>query len=83
MGKDHTFVICAYKESSYLEQCILSLKRQSVESHIIMITSTPNEYINGMAKKYGIPLFINEGEGGIEFWICQSENTLCNNCTSG
>ncbi len=65
MGKDHTFVICAYKESSYLEQCILSLKRQSVESHIIMITSTPNEYINGMAKKYGIPLFINEGEGGI------------------
>ena len=42
MSAKHTFVICAYKESAYLEECILSLKQQTVKSNIIMITSTPN-----------------------------------------
>lgn len=62
---DHTFVICAYKESPYLEEAILSLKKQTIKSNIIMITSTPNEYIEGMAQKYDIVYLINEGEGGI------------------
>ena len=61
----HTFVICAYKKSEYLEECIKSLINQEVKSHIIMVTSTPNEYISSMAEKYDIPLFVNEGEGGI------------------
>lgn len=61
----HTFVICAYKESRYLEACIQSLKKQSVKSHIIMVTSTPNAYISRLAGKYQIELFINEGPGGI------------------
>lgn len=59
-AKDHTFVICAYKESAYLEQCILSLTSQTTASNIIMTTSTPNEYISSLVKKYKIPLFINE-----------------------
>ena len=62
---DHTFAICAYKESPYLEECILSLKNQTVKSNIIMATSTPNEWIQGLAEKYEIPLYINTGEGGI------------------
>ena len=53
---DHTFAICAYKESPYLEECILSLKNQTVKSNIIMATSTPNEWIQGLAKKYEIPM---------------------------
>ena len=61
----HTFVICAYKESEYLEECIQSLVNQTLRSEIIMVTSTPNEYIEMMSKKYDIPLFVNEGEGGI------------------
>lgn len=61
----HSFAICAYKESKYLEECILSLKQQTMRSEIIMATSTPNEYISGLAKKYSIPLYVNEGEGGI------------------
>lgn len=66
MGKfSHTFVICAYKESLYLEECILSLKQQSEKSEIIMVTSTPNLFIQRLAEKYAIPLFINEGERGI------------------
>ena len=63
--KHHTFVICAYKESPYLEECIQSLKSQTVKSEIIMVTSTPCDYISDMAGKYNIPLYINEGESGI------------------
>lgn len=61
----HTFAICAYKESPYLEECILSLKGQTVKSRIIMVTSTPNNYIEEMAGKYQIPCYINNGEHGI------------------
>ena len=39
------FAIWVYKESPYLEECILSLKNQTVKSNIIMATSTPNEWI--------------------------------------
>lgn len=63
--EEHTFAICAYKESPYLEECIKSVIEQSLPSKIIMITSTENEYINELCKKYNIPLTINEGEGGI------------------
>jgi len=28
--QDHTFAICAYKESPYLRECIESLKKQTV-----------------------------------------------------
>ena len=51
MSAKHTFVICAYKESAYLEECILSLKQQTVKSNIIMITSTPNNYIRDTRRK--------------------------------
>lgn len=65
MINKHTFAICAYKESEYLEACIRSLKKQTVKSDIIMVTSTPNDYIKRLSQKYEIPLFVNEGEGGI------------------
>lgn len=61
----HSFVICAYKESPYLEACILSLKGQSVTSDILMVTSTPNAHIKRLAEKYEISLFINQGAKGI------------------
>ena len=62
---NHTFAICAYKESPYLEECVVSLKKQMLKSEIIMVTSTPNEHIKLIADKYDIKLYINEGEGGI------------------
>lgn len=65
MKNDHTFAVCAYKESKYLEECILSLKGQSVQSKIIVATSTPNDYIKSVCDKYDLPLYINEGEKGI------------------
>lgn len=63
--KDHTWLICAYKESPYLEECIQSLLRQTVKSTIRIVTSTPCEYIFALAKKYGFEISINEGKKGI------------------
>ena len=62
---DHTFAICAYKESEFLEECILSLVNQTVKTNIIMATSTPNDYIKNLANKYQIPLFIRNGKSDI------------------
>lgn len=64
--KKHCFVICAYKESPYLEKCIQSLIHQEVQTSIYMCTSTPNEYISGLAEKYAIPLMINPNKGDIQ-----------------
>ena len=61
--KDHTWALCAYGESPYLEECIQSLKAQTKESRIIISTSTPGEYIDGIAAKYGIPVYSHEGGG--------------------
>lgn len=61
----HTFVLCAYKESAFLEKCLLSLINQTVKSKIIISTSTPNDYIYGIADKYGIEIFVNTGIKGI------------------
>lgn len=63
--KNHTFVICAYKESEYLEECVKSILNQTVKSNVIISTSTPNEYIKNIAEKNNIPLFINNGKSGI------------------
>lgn len=63
--KKHIFAICAYKESLYLEECIVSLKNQTVKTDILLATSTPNEYIENLCKKYDIPMVVNSGESGI------------------
>ena len=65
METQHTFAICAYKKSVYLEDCIKSLLKQSVKSHILLATSTPNDFIQAMADKYSLPLHIHQGPGGI------------------
>lgn len=64
-SKNHTFVVCAYKESIYLEEALLSLMNQTVPPKILIATSTPNDYIKSLAEKYQLPLYINTGESGI------------------
>jgi len=61
----HSFVILAYKESPYIEECIQSLLKQTVKSDIVICTSTPNSFLNLLSAKYNIPLAINEKGGGI------------------
>jgi glycosyltransferase involved in cell wall biosynthesis len=49
--QEHCFVIPAYKNSPYLENCIQSLLKQTVKSEIILTTSTPSTFIEELAKK--------------------------------
>ena len=62
---DHTFAICAYGESAYLEDCIKSLRGQSIKTNTIMCTSTPNSAICQLAKDYNIQLYVNANAEGI------------------
>jgi glycosyltransferase involved in cell wall biosynthesis len=64
----HTFVIPAYKESFYLENCIQSLLAQSVKSEIIITTSTPSNFIAKIAEKYSLPYHINHNPGIANDW---------------
>lgn len=63
----HTFVVLAYKESQYLEECIKSVLNQSLKTNVIIATSTPNEYIKNMAKKYSLNIVINKEPKGIGY----------------
>lgn len=63
--EDHTWALCAYGESPYLEECIRSLKGQTVKTRILMATATPSPFLDDLAEKYGLPLYINRGEHGI------------------
>lgn len=62
---EHTFVICAYKESPYLEECIQSLKNQTISSIILLATSTPSKYLEKMCEKYQIEYYVRDGVPGI------------------
>lgn len=70
MNTIHAFVICAFGKSPYLENCIRSLLRQTAPSEIYIATSTPSEHIWRLARKYGLPLWVRQGESGIrEDWL--------------
>lgn len=59
-ASDHTFVICAYKENPYIEETVLSLKKQRVLGSIILSTSTPNTYLREICRKHGIEMIVND-----------------------
>lgn len=61
----HTFAICAYKDSPYLEECIRSLKQQTYPTKVILCTSTPSAYLSELADRYTLPLYVREGESNI------------------
>lgn len=52
----HIFVILAYKESPFLETCIKSVVNQTTKSDIVIATTTPNQHITSLAKKYHLPI---------------------------
>lgn len=64
---NHTFIICAYKESPYLEDCIISLINQDSvlngDSKVSIYTATPNDLISKLSEKYQLELFIGEKSG--------------------
>lgn len=83
-SKDHTFVVCAYQESEFLEASIQSVRGQTVKGKIILSTATPNDFIAGMAKKYDLPLVVNTGRKSIaddwNFGYSQADTELITLC---
>ena len=80
-ASDHTFVICAYQESPFLEECIRSVLHQSTPGEVMIATSTPNQYILSLGKKYKLPVRIrNTSVKGIaedwNFALSCAETTL-------
>ena len=63
----HTFVVLAYKESKYLEECIKSVTNQTIKSNVVIATSTPNDYIEKLAKKYKLKVVVNKEKKGIAY----------------
>lgn len=61
----HAFVVLAYKDSPYLEECVSSLKKQTVASDIYIATSTCSQFIKDIAIKYSLKLAINSDSRGI------------------
>lgn len=64
-NRQHAFVVCAYGESPFLGKCIESLVSQTIKSDLIIATSTPNDTIESVSDKYGIRLYVRDGEPGI------------------
>jgi glycosyltransferase involved in cell wall biosynthesis len=61
----HSFVVCAYGESPYLEDCVRSLRDQTVTTQVLMATSTPNRHIERVAARYDVPLVASGQKPGI------------------
>lgn len=63
----HTFVICAYGLSPFLEDCIKSCVNQNSvkarQSKVILYTSTPNEDIKLLCQEYDIEMYSKTGGG--------------------
>lgn len=62
---NHTFSVCAYKESPYLEECVKSVLQQTIRTNVIICTSTPCQYIEQVAKKYEVGYYIKDGNSDI------------------
>lgn len=62
---DHTFTLCAYKESPYLGKCLDSLMRQSVKTNVLVATATPNDYIRSECERCNVSLHIHDATPSI------------------
>lgn len=56
----HTFVVLAYKESIHLEECIKSVLNQTYQSNVVIATTTDNEFIRNLAKKYHLEVIVGK-----------------------
>ncbi|HAX22376.1 MAG TPA: glycosyl transferase family 2 [Hydrogenophaga sp.] len=61
----HTFLVAAYKTSPYLEACLKSLRAQTVQSRIVISTSTPFDGLQDIAKRFDAEYFIHSPHQGI------------------
>lgn len=83
----HTFAVCAYKDSPYLEECLRSVTSQTVKSEVICCTSTPSSYIRELTARYQVPLYVRDGASNIrEDWMFaygKAQGRFCHDRPSG
>ncbi|HNW69998.1 MAG TPA: glycosyltransferase family A protein [Bacteroidales bacterium] len=75
---NHTFIIPAYKDSPFIEECIVSLKNQTRKSNILIVTSTPSPYLQQVAERYAVEIIANNSAdkgiaGDWNFGLAQAE----------
>lgn len=63
LSSQHTFAVCAYKESAYLRACLESLRNQTVKSRIVLATSTPSDFLRNLAEEFRIDYRVNPEQG--------------------
>jgi hypothetical protein len=61
----HSFAVLAHGESPFLDECLRSLKDQTVSSEIFLATSTPSPYLSDAAARHGLEIKVNPMQGGI------------------
>ena len=62
---DHAFVVLGYGKSPFLGHALASLAAQTLQSRIVIATSTPNDQIAQAAAAFGAPLLVNRIRDGI------------------
>ncbi|MBR3199016.1 MAG: glycosyltransferase [Bacilli bacterium] len=75
----HAFVVLAYKESEYLEECIKSVLNQTIKSDVLIATTTDNDFIRGLAKKYNLEVKVGKHTtigGDFDFALNSSNSKL-------
>ena len=60
MDSLHTFVVLAYKESKYLDDCIKSVLNQKYKSKVVIATTTDNKYIRNVANKCNLEVIVGK-----------------------
>jgi len=61
----HAFAVLAYGNSPFLRACLASLKAQTVQSRVVIVTSTPSEFIRDASREFGVDLIVNPLREGI------------------
>jgi hypothetical protein len=74
MSDGHCFVVLAYRDSPFLEGCLEGLKAQTIQSDVVIATSTPSPFIAKAAEAYGVDVKVNPLKRGIgadwNFGLC-------------
>jgi glycosyltransferase involved in cell wall biosynthesis len=62
---DHVFVVPAFGDSPFLAGCLRSLRAQWLPSAVVIVTSTPSDFIAAAARDADVEVIVNPDRKGI------------------
>src|SRR5690606_17816967 len=65
VAPQHSFVVPAYGVSPHLRDCLASLRAQTVQSPVVIATSTPSPALEKIAAEFGADLAVHGPNAGI------------------